>query len=76
MEQLIIQLAAEYRRLLELRSQYDAWYSRFKESEYSNIWTYQNQTQDKAPQEITAARIKRTGLLLRQSLLDFEKHID
>lgn len=64
---LLIELIKEYQRLLELRVAFEKWEEEHPEF-YSNDRPYQYNGE-----YISLERLKRTGLMIRQTMIDVEK---
>lgn len=65
--ELLTELIKEYQRLLEKREEFNQWAAKHPEiPAYDLNWKYRGEI-------ITNERLKRTGLIIRQTMIDTEK---
>lgn len=63
MNNLLIPLMQEYQRLMEIEAKYEEWE---KESPELMPWDYKGQ-------RVSRARFERIGIMIRQTMIDFER---
>lgn len=63
MSDLLFLLMKEYQRLIEIEAEYDQWK---KYNPELNGWEYRKQ-------RVSKARLERIGIMVRQTMIDFER---
>lgn len=64
MKELLVPLMDEYKRLIEVENKYEEWK---RNNSDKSSWEYKGQ-------RIPRARFERIGVMIRQTMIDFEKN--